>query len=740
MKKIIYISLIFFSIAELSAQTEWTVQNPITSSENLNCVSFIDLNTGFISGSNFTLLKTTNGGNNWLEMKINLDTGFYRIEKIKFINSNAGYILNDKKKLFKTTNSGVNFVNINYPINYNLNNPPIQMDFLNENTGFIYNGNFLKTTNGGKNWNQLNFPELNDLKDFKIKNGKLYLISSNKISNKHYYAISNDTGKTFNFKPVQLNVQINNLVEFDNYNNFIYIVASTNPYKNLILKSVDEANTWSVNQIDSLYFFNEIIFFNETTGIILLGTYNQYGKIKRTTDGGLSWNNFVYDENPNYGIINGIKINNSIAYLCGTTGLILKTTNAGSDWIELSKRFTSNTLTSGSFKNSLTGVIVGVNGTALRTTNGGVNWDRLELNTKINFNNIFLFSDGIGYITGDTSGYYKTTNNGVNWIYYDMSLYGQKFYGSFISSKQGCITGGYPLKMVITNDGGENWYYSEIPMGWSQQYGGTASNFQNVNCLGTNKFIATQSYTPHNSPGRTSLFYTTNSGLNWTAAYTTCLGQGVQGLAITKNDTDFVYFNPSCEDGISQARITHNFFLNTEKVSLNSNYISFYNKNFGISTNQSGVYYTVNSGRRWTLIKNYLKDSYLPILADSVTAYFIGYNGKIIKASNINKNDYLETKDNIVANFELFQNYPNPFNPTTNIDFQIKNESFVELEIYDLMGRKIKTLLNKNLNSGSYSVKFEAENLSSGIYFYKLKTLSTNNEIYEDSKKMLLLK
>ena len=89
----------------------------------------------------------------------------------------------------------------------------------------------------------------------------------------------------------------------------------------------------------------------------------------------------------------------------------------------------------------------------------------------------------------------------------------------------------------------------------------------------------------------------------------------------------------------------------------------------------------------------------------------------------------------IPQSYSLNQNYPNPFNPTTNIEFQISSTSFVTLEVYDVLGRKVSTLLNEEKTAGKYSVLFDASNLSSGVYFY---TLSTKDFI--QTKKMILLK
>ena len=85
--------------------------------------------------------------------------------------------------------------------------------------------------------------------------------------------------------------------------------------------------------------------------------------------------------------------------------------------------------------------------------------------------------------------------------------------------------------------------------------------------------------------------------------------------------------------------------------------------------------------------------------------------------------------------FYLEQNYPNPFNPTTTIKYGIPERTFVELKVYDVLGKEIASLVNEEKPSGSYEVEFIANNLPSGIYFY---TLSTGN--FFSTKKMVLLK
>lgn len=94
---------------------------------------------------------------------------------------------------------------------------------------------------------------------------------------------------------------------------------------------------------------------------------------------------------------------------------------------------------------------------------------------------------------------------------------------------------------------------------------------------------------------------------------------------------------------------------------------------------------------------------------------------------------------NIPTNFVLFNNYPNPFNPNTTIKFAIPTESFVNLAVYNSLGEKVSTLVNVQLKAGNYTYNFSAQNLSSGVYFYKLLA-KHNNGTFEKTNKMILIK
>ncbi|MCH8033030.1 MAG: VCBS repeat-containing protein [Bacteroidetes bacterium] len=107
----------------------------------------------------------------------------------------------------------------------------------------------------------------------------------------------------------------------------------------------------------------------------------------------------------------------------------------------------------------------------------------------------------------------------------------------------------------------------------------------------------------------------------------------------------------------------------------------------------------------------------------------IDYNGSFTYSDEVNIDITLPLE------FKLFQNYPNPFNPGTVISWQMALPNFVILKIYDVLGSKVATLINKKLPAGNYKIEFDGAEFPSGIYFYQL-----NADNFSDVKKMILTK
>ncbi|MCB0732587.1 MAG: T9SS type A sorting domain-containing protein, partial [Ignavibacteriae bacterium] len=152
----------------------------------------------------------------------------------------------------------------------------------------------------------------------------------------------------------------------------------------------------------------------------------------------------------------------------------------------------------------------------------------------------------------------------------------------------------------------------------------------------------------------------------------------------------------------------------------------------------NGIYYSSNQGNDW---KEIYKNNSSILLSISCTEQgllwavgkegrILKYNGEITEVNELSKN---------YDSFKLYQNYPNPFNSSTNINFILEKKTEVKLDIYNVNGEKIKTIINNYKQPGNYSIIWDGKNnkgemVSSGIYYYRL--IQINNS---KTKKMILL-
>ncbi|HTR80587.1 MAG TPA: T9SS type A sorting domain-containing protein [Bacteroidota bacterium] len=153
----------------------------------------------------------------------------------------------------------------------------------------------------------------------------------------------------------------------------------------------------------------------------------------------------------------------------------------------------------------------------------------------------------------------------------------------------------------------------------------------------------------------------------------------------------------------------------------------------------SGIYLSTNNGSSWRA--GGLNGSFVLALALSPDgagsmSLFAGIHGGGIWRRQLS--DLLESGDNpavsLPAHFTLEQNYPNPFNPSTTISFSIPTRATVSLKVYDVLGREVSTIISEELPPGTYSRKWTATRLSSGVYFYRLRAGS-----FSETKKFIVL-
>jgi photosystem II stability/assembly factor-like uncharacterized protein len=146
-----------------------------------------------------------------------------------------------------------------------------------------------------------------------------------------------------------------------------------------------------------------------------------------------------------------------------------------------------------------------------------------------------------------------------------------------------------------------------------------------------------------------------------------------------------------------------------------------------------GVYCTKDGGSTWTDC-GFDKVNIRSLVSFGDTTFVVTQAAGIYKLTS-NPGTGIALEELKLQQFKLYNNYPNPFNPSTTISFNLPSKSFVSLKVFDLLGREVATIVSEEMSVGSYSRQWNAANMSSGIYFYRLQAGS-----FTETKKLVLLR
>jgi hypothetical protein len=113
----------------------------------------------------------------------------------------------------------------------------------------------------------------------------------------------------------------------------------------------------------------------------------------------------------------------------------------------------------------------------------------------------------------------------------------------------------------------------------------------------------------------------------------------------------------------------------------------------------------------------------------------VGQDGIILKTTNGGVTYAEEEINDLILDYYLSNNYPNPFNPSTKIRYSVPHPSKVTIKVFDVLGNELETLMNEEKPAGTYEITWYAENLPSGVYFYRIQAGN-----YVETKKMVLMK
>ncbi|HEY5123239.1 MAG TPA: T9SS type A sorting domain-containing protein [Ignavibacteria bacterium] len=416
-----------------------------------------------------------------------------------------------------------------------------------------------------------------------------------------------------------------------------------------------------------------------------------------------------------------------------------------------------------------------------------------------NLRNMYFINESTGWIVSDTSRILKTTNGGINWSVQQIyggpypNLYSISFANNMTGYIGGASIGGYSIIYLFkTTNQGNNWFVANSYGGvadnqWISEFaiitpdiifastsgqwslGPSVGDVRKSTNGGTN-FASGYGYGAHLSisfineqTGWTSAFYlndigprkgyilkTTNSGINWITQYKDTISPiRPNKIQFIDNNTGYavgeiLYANPHYTKFLKTTNGGVNWNINSFTNSYKSYSLFFVNANTGWICggsfgDTSSISKTTNGGENWTSQKTVFQ--YLSLnnifFVNSLTGYAIGGSGIILKTTTGGVTFIKQITQIAPDNYLLYQNYPNPFNPSTKIKFDIIANKVGQtfMSVYDIQGREIQTLVNEVLQPGTYEVTFDGSNLSSGVYFYQLRSSD-----YVNTKKLILLK
>jgi len=632
----------------------------------LNAIHFIDSNIGYIVGNQSTILKTTNGGMNWVDISLE---GNQAILDVFFLSESIG-IITKIESIWKTINGGQSWDSVSAE---GILNKPQHLHFIDDTIGYIANEwgpKYFKTTNAGDTWKQV---EINPpIENFYVTtvqylNQDTGFVSGSAFSGSNYQYIilkTFDGGVSW--------IEVNNhpfiatqmLYFFDE---LIGFSVGQYFYENMILRTTDGGNTWQeTNMAGSALYLNSFIFTNDGTGFCV----GDRGYILVSYDWGANWEN-LNEYQCHASIINDTQIvGDSLVYLASKsygggvlTGGVYKSNDTGDSWNSVLALWP---MTDIFFVNPLYGFACGSNyGEVYKTIDGGESWSTHEIDFfDLTATSLYFINEQVGFVGGENSGcqIHKTIDGGITW--YTTIEYPQMLSEiediEFISDSIGFAVGPYwPNNVLLkTYDQGETWI--RIPFG--DQYYGHMIYFINdsvgfIICNG-NKILKT-----------------VDGGNNWYE-----VPSGIIGSA-NFNDINF----PSNQVG----------------------YIT-------LSGNETQVIKTTDGGETWFPID-------FPCTATPTTVSFfnedkglvMGDGGIIFKTYSggmVNVPEFPE-KINNESNLYL---YPNPVKNLLNIVLNQDDKSSVDLLlVYDNYGRIIKRIRSPEIEE---TIIVDVSGWNSGLY------------------------
>lgn len=689
----------------------WTRQNVSNVQHHIpNSVFFVNADIGYVVGEAGMFLSTTNGGLNWVEKTV-WGGIVSPINDVYFITSQIGWVVSQSAEIglaLKTTDAGQTW-ELEFAVQFTLFRTLFMVD---NQFGYLGGMGVYKTTNGGTSWNMTPASPSGSIRDMHFFNANVGLT----VGADYIWRTTNG-GETWTMVyPGQVNTELFSVSFIDELNGFV------SGARGMVLRTTDGGITW--NELTNIYInivrLDDIHFVNRQIGIVV---GDDGGKIFRTNNGGVSWDLIEAGITTVLRAVDFFDENTGVAV--GRYGIIRRTTNAGESWTNPQVNQATEQLFGLHIFDQTFACAVGEN-TIVTTTDAGQSWYKQTYTYPDWVMGVHFVTRQKGFAVGVNGKIYKTTDEGATWIQ-AATIVPQNILRrvAFANELNGVAVGDLGT-IARTTDGGDTWTRVQL----SEDY---------INSFFAISFVnETDGYAAGDGG---MILKTMDAGATWIRQASPTMHR-ILGMHFMSED------QAAISGAFGQIILTSN--LAAPDFSTNKNQITFLNVPAGTTRTDSLTVY--NSGNGILEILNIeTTNSYFSITPTSATvlandsAIFIvqvsadsvgSQEGELIFNHNgTSSPDTVNLSAVIVTNMEngiqeeflprsivLHQNYPNPFNPSTMIRFDIPQSSHVTITVFNMMGQKVDVLLDKEMQAGYHSIEWNAEHLSSGIYFYQLSS------------------
>lgn len=330
------------------------------------------------------------------------------------------------------------------------------------------------------------------------------------------------------------------------------------------------------------------------------------------------------------------------------------------------------------------------------------------------------------YAATRDDGLYKSTDLGNNWSLTNLTIDTLMPVYNVLAINDDTLFAATFYNLRRSFDGGENW--NVLPIGTEEYARGLFVNNEILWLMG---YVSGYKFYKTSDFGNSfDLLYSGYSSSNAVNKPISALNNEYIFLAMRGNNPNGILRSTDGGETWEQVlfRRVATVLTNTDGLILTGSTVaSIYDTNkIYLSNNYGNSWDSLAQPTKWGI---YITD----MVKDKAKKYFFGTSGDGLYEIEIITG--VEEQWAQIFHSNLFQNFPNPFNPKTSIQYSVSGRQFISLKVYDLLGSEVATLVNEEKQAGNYEIEFDASNLTSGIYFYQMKTGELTH-----TKKMILLK